>query len=540
MDDADKTSDIAISGVPLVPGFDRSIRTLTWIKVCLYVAALSTIACWALGIWAHVTGIEHLAVSFEGHEYSREAILFVVSLLVTFTNDALGYVHTIALRWALYREGRLEYNTNFRLFTSARTSFANRWYMNLLSTCMLILSYGCSSLLLVRMFPYPRMDEFLHMEMGDFPTSPSIGVNAMALMLLGLSLGVQALTALLCLRHHDTQIPTWSASPLANTLTALYGHSGLQHRPGRCMMSVTDLNSSPEARKPASKQPSLWKMRHAKWIVVFLWSLCVASFVWAAMMVKVINDDDPEGFDFDWSQVNVTQGENSTQVVTFYMNPDQNIYGSDITFSQSVQWICAIMFLCVVQGVQAIGLHCVELLVNMSRDEVLWQKARHERGASIRSEPLFAALTSWRTVVLTILKTVLHWLLGQSLVPFSFMVEDEPDQFVRGWFVFLISPSRLLLFAIVSAVTAAFTTLLAFWQIRSPQPAAWGNLQTLADLVDDWRTIDGNLWWGDKGNEDGTIRHAGTGYTPETVSKIDMEVYYAGTPRVGGKARKQP
>jgi hypothetical protein len=285
-------------------------------------------------------------------------------------------------------------------------------------------------------------------------------------------------------------------------------------------------------------------MRHAKWIVVFLWSLCFASFAWAAMMVKVINENGPDGFDFDWSQLDAEGYSWTGQFVTFYMSPEWNIPSAEIKFPIGVQLLFAILFLCLVQGVQALGLHCVELLVNMSRDEVLWQNARHEKGALIRSEPLLAALTSWRTVVLTTLKTLLHWLLGQCLVPYSQMVE-MPDIYgeagnLFAYFVFLISPTRLLVFAIVSVVTAAFTTLLAFWQIRSPQPAAWGNLQTLADLVDDWRTIDGNLWWGDKGNGDGTVRHAGTGYAPETVSKIDMEAYYAGTPRVAGKGRKQP
>lgn len=524
MDSCDDEKTPVTSVVPVIVGYDRSLRTVKWIKSSLYVAILCTLACWAIGCWAHITGAGNLMVELPYGEFGREAILFGVSLIVTFVNDALGYVHTVALRWALYREGKLEWNTNFRLFTSAKTSFANRWYMNMLATGMLTLSYACASLLLI------RSQETQSFVEGGEPREAT-GVNALALMLLGASILIQVILALLCLREYDTQIPTWSANPLANTLTALSGHSSVEHRPGRCMMPVTDKDTPAEAQKPAETQPTLWALRHVKWIVIFLWTLCFVNFIWAISMIKVsvkpLSPSSMASFRFEWTS-------EAFREVELYMTPNRNDSSLVWEFGPGTQMFLGILFLTSVQGVQALGLHCVELLVNMSRDEIVWQDARSRRGARVGKEPLLAALTSWRTVVLMILKTALHWLLGQSLVAYGVMAstpdiyDEYGDKIDLGFFSFSISPSRLLIYAAMSAVTAVFTTVLACWQIRSPQPAAWGHLQTLADLVDDWRTVDRRFWWGDKGVDADGVRHAGTCDAPDEVDELDMKAYYAG------------
>ncbi|KAI9375168.1 hypothetical protein BJX61DRAFT_495112 [Aspergillus egyptiacus] len=71
---------------------------------------------------------------------------------------------------------------------------------------------------------------------------------------------------------------------------------------------------------------------------------------------------------------------------------------------------------------------------------------------------------------------------------------------------------RLYVLSGVTAGAALFTTLLALWRPRGYQPACWGNLQTLADLVDEWCDWEGRLWWGEKGvvSPDREVWHAGT------------------------------
>ena len=527
---SDKEVNVAIN-IPRVPGFDNSARTVTLVKISICLAIASGIACWAIGAWVIAEGASHVLLMFEAGELTREAILFVISGIITVTNDALGYVHTVALRWALYREGRLEYNTNPRFFTSARTSFANRWYMNILSAAMLVLSYTCVSVLLIRSLGKLRdvsEDERTEEDGDDGVYGFGTGLSALPLALLGFSLFVQVLTAILCLRQHDTQLPTWTASPLANTLAALHGHSGLRRRPNRCMMPASEAKADSQPRKPVRRQPYLWSLRYVKWIVLFLWTLCIMAWAWTAAMIRLtitLPRIRKDSFSFQWTPLDEVLLDQSTTIQLSFFTTRNN------SFKPGMGIFLAILFLWLVQGIQALGLHCLELLVNMSRDENAWQQAGRYKGVLIGSPPLIAALTSWRMVSLTLLKTVIHWLLGQSFVPFAQMV---PGQMSNGdigtteFFVFRISPSRVLVFAILSSVAAMYGTFLAFWRVKSPQPAAWGHVQTLADLIDDWRTIDGKIWWGDKGsNEVSGYRHAGTSYSREKVGKLDMAALYA-------------
>src|SRR5258708_39056469 len=58
---------------------------------------------------------------------------------------------------------------------------------------------------------------------------------------------------------------------------------------------------------------------------------------------------------------------------------------------------------------------------------------------------------------------------------------------------------------IALSIFACFFTLVTLRRPRGPQPAAYGHLQTLANLVDEWSPV---MWWGHK--EDGVpYCHAG-------------------------------
>jgi len=75
----------------------------------------------------------------------------------------------------------------------------------------------------------------------------------------------------------------------------------------------------------------------------------------------------------------------------------------------------------------------------------------------------------------------------------------------------------------------AFTCLLTFMALRrprGPQPATYGHLQTLANLVDEWSPV---MWWGHK--EDGIpYCHAGT---VQNSSCILMMIFTLGLPPQG-------
>jgi hypothetical protein len=61
----------------------------------------------------------------------QEFLPLLMNTLVTLHNETVGYIQTVSLRWALQREGKLEFNSNLRLFSRARSAAANSWYLNL-------------------------------------------------------------------------------------------------------------------------------------------------------------------------------------------------------------------------------------------------------------------------------------------------------------------------------------------------------------------------------------------------------------------------
>jgi hypothetical protein len=193
--------------------------------------------------------------------------------------------------------------------------------------------------------------------------------------------------------------------------------------------------------------------------------------------------------------------------------------------SFAVQIILGILFTCAIQCTQTIGLHCIELIVNMSRDEATWRQAYlRSRGASLASHGFVEASSSLPNLVLFSSKAILHWLLGQCLMV-SFIYSGSS----QGNYSFDMVYMRVFIYGCIVTVLAIFTTYLVVRRPHGPQPAAWGHFQTLADLIDDW-SLDpvGRLWWGDKGVSDDGIRHAGTSMRREELGDIMMDAVYAG------------
>jgi hypothetical protein len=65
-----------------------------------------------------------------------------------------------------------------------------------------------------------------------------------------------------------------------------------------------------------------------------------------------------------------------------------------------------------------------------------------------------------------------------------------------GYYLINMFYGPIFVYTIIAALFTAFITFLAFKHPRGPQPATWGSIQTLANLVDDWETDDaGRFWW---------------------------------------------
>ncbi len=104
----------------VLPNYDRDAASAKTSAMILYLAWFVIAACLTLSIYIIVSdGENHLFRKIALPEAGSEGLAFIVNILVTILTDSMGFVHASSLRWALYREERLEFNTNVRLFTSA-------------------------------------------------------------------------------------------------------------------------------------------------------------------------------------------------------------------------------------------------------------------------------------------------------------------------------------------------------------------------------------------------------------------------------------
>lgn len=465
--------------------------------------------------------------------YFGEVLSLIVNLIFTGCLEGLAYIHTTSLRWALYEENRLESNTNLRLFTSARLINPNKWYINTLMAVSLIVCYSSTSLIFLNL-PLGNLGSGGNPEYGEEYLDGFDGllnvVNPVALC--GLFLGILShlVVATWCMLSNLRCIPTWSSNPLTNTLAALHIRR-LHRHPDRCIMALDQKMVETKPTQPYSRQKSLRRsIPSADRITILVWSLGLLGIVWGVSVVllatsivkKSLDPHNSHGslmFQFSWSPTYSYLGiEGSTpdNAITVPMSHRANT-------PLWLQCLLALLFVSAIQGVTTLCLVCVELLVNVTRDEQCWRKAANlssgSHGAQLNTNSVKFALQSWEYLILFLMKTILHWLLGQSIHP-SF----GPDT-IRFDMVYI----RIFATSIIFTTLAIFVTFLVFRKFPGPQPAAWGHLQTLADMIDDWNVDKkGRFWWGDKGVDSNGLRHAGTNSNSERLGDIDPNALYGG------------
>lgn len=533
------------AGDDSLPPFDASEHTSTTSIIAIGSGTAFSLVCIIVSIVSFVKNpIGHLAeLKYRRvvlRSTSFEAFSLLINLALTFVTDSLSFVHSVSLRWALADEGRLEFNTSIRLLTSSWRSGPNKWWVNTISLGTLMLCYGATSVLFVSSIEDTSVEPSATITNDVCVCCRGMCTNMVALVSLGIGLAVQTAVAAWCLlasrrtdTHGQTAIPTWSTNPLNATLTAL--HRGLiSHRDGRCMLSAHRRDAPVDGGVfPSSRQDFVRSVHRAvRYVVFFLWGLAVAAVAWP-IIIALLDERYYGGPRFSWMPDNWS-------AVVLAMSPAENIgqgnraQTAGAYFSFPAELVLGVLFVTTIQALQTAGLHFIELLVNLSRDEAAWRQATSKRGATYLSEPFWAAATSWENWVLFIAKSVLHWFIGQSLfAQVGTVVTKAGDK--KGAMFIIMSWSRLTVYAICAIFMAAFATYLALRKPRGTQPAAWGHLQTLADLVDDWTTNkDGRFWWGDKTGllaapgETDVVRHAGMRDERVKLKAISMDCAYAG------------
>ncbi|KAJ5458071.1 hypothetical protein N7475_009459 [Penicillium sp. IBT 31633x] len=511
------------------PTVDTASSTRYGCIAAIATGVILSLFCLISGTYILVTEKRKLGILVTLSSAGQETVTLAINVVLALCTDGMMFVHSASLRWALYREQRLEFNTNIRLFTSSKKFGPNKWYINVIALACLVLSYAASSVLFMSA-PLLVYD----------PTRshPPTLISATALVALGLGLIGQALIAIWCLVS-SRNIPTWSSNPL-NTALAVLQKGDLTHRPGRCMLSVHQKHAPNQPTDPMKRQGNMFGVqRIVRYIIAVMWILAVLAIAWPTAIAALLKswareaisyDAGPEAecwkFSFQWFPNSYGCYENQ---VTLALSPAMNDdLKYDLDFSYGTQTVLCVLFVCLIQASQTIALHCLELLVNLSRDEGVWRRAYSEKkeasGTQRATDPFRAAVSSWENIIQFISKAVMHWIIGQSLIP-SIMEGDYDSSHPAIQFQMIYS--RLFVYAILAVFLAAFGTYLASKRPQGNQPAALGNLQTLVDLIDDWKTDkNGRMWWGDKTeSEDSEVRHAGTCYEKTELGPIRIAKY---------------
>ena len=473
-------------------------------------------------------------------QFAANILPILVNIALTIVFDCINYIPAVFLRWALWDEGRLDFAANPRLLTRTKKHFCSSWYLNIASMAALVIAYGATSIVFYKITIIGLLDNRDHLT--DLPFSgPRYGVdfNGWGSIGLGLGLMIQCMISTLCFLSR-AKVRTWSSNPLAIARACLTEeYSGkpsasgevleLPHAHPRFARVATvnshnsqatsvGFSSTYTSKKPqtivteisASSSTSLRSVSIAHGIlslprpkhepmkdfrartyrfVIAIWILFGIFVIGTIVIAVAAYKTDALSRAYMESVANIPNHPTTTDYWESYGQVDGAFCKT--SWTQRRDWL-ALIIQCVELAIVLVGLHCAELLVHLARDEVIWRKS-----ATIGSSPdtgsLIAGIPCIPYWALFIFKVLVPWTFGQG--------------FDSNCLVFAsLLPIIVLTFLfLLLAVFAEFTVR------RRPsgfQPPTYGNIRTLASLVDEWQHK--KIFWGDKGEVADLIRKAGS------------------------------
>ncbi|KAJ4476603.1 hypothetical protein J3R30DRAFT_3704085 [Lentinula aciculospora] len=476
-----------------------------------------------------------------------ELMRLAFTIVYTFCDESIGFIHSVTQRSTLAthstqssqgftiqrRRRALQFNTNLRFFTAPRdenigTFHPNGTLCNAVMALLHILAYSSLSLSKLT-FTATICSENLGPNRCQDGGWESFCVSAIPILALGVSIVLQASIALAGI--HCTRILTWNSSPLLS-LAAILREGQVTRVPGRCMCGVLDIKGSTTDRhpkKPSPIQPSAWKShRGIRRIIRALWVSVLICGAWGGIIVAAWHKDTQSVSNLD------TPGLESWAFIPTN-NSNAFVFGPSFTGSplSPSSWIICYVALIVAQGALAFALHCSEMIVNVLRDEHIWRLAVSKNGTK-PANPILGVFNFWPTNVLRLAKFFLHWVFGfcltlQGTIAYLGDPEDPHDDTfdTQSSLQVIMRSVQTWYLMFFLALFCMFVTILALHHPRGPQPAAYGHIQTLANLIDDWAP-DTTIWWGHKEGE-GTYDEGGETGSEEDRDRDRKVVHHAGT-----------
>jgi hypothetical protein len=455
----------------------------------------------------------------------------VLNICLTLVFDAMNYIPATTLRWALWQERRLEYNSNPRLFTGARHFTPNSLYVNVLSSIALILGYGGVSVLTSNVYIVGTASQ--NSSLADEKVTGqryALDFNAWGLVGLGSALIVQSIICSSCVYFGNSIVQTWSSNPLSTAracaATAMEDNPALSSRSSQLTLQTRSTSSTfntlskkwankavtPSTRYlldgleptiPQMKQPSARLLvKPARRLTNSIWVVLGGICVWLLIVGIIGKRTQTCKSSFVlWSNYRTDFYSYFTSYCQVGIDYHINAYHN------RRDWLGLI----IQSGALAIitlGLHCGEMLTEVTRDEAIWRKLT-TTGANPDAGAMSEGVTNWQCWVLFGFKSITPWVFGYAL------------QCNLSVWMNLIPISFLLFLFILLGLFAEF---LIRYNPKGPQPATYGDIRALVSFIDDWDHA--RLFWGDKGVNTNGTRIAGT--AGQRLAELDMKALYTG------------
>ncbi|KAJ4306765.1 hypothetical protein N0V88_000132 [Collariella sp. IMI 366227] len=224
---------------------------------------------------------------------------------------------------------------------------------------------------------------------------------------------------------------------------------------------------------------------HVRKILILLWTLPILSGIWGGGVYGYLLKGPKNGvFGRSWSFLPVFTGSTDANCSTRQCTDGTSILNVGWTSKGDAGTVGAVFLITAFQSIVTLALHCAELLVNLSRDEKVYRALIGPRGTNSHYNSVLAAFTSWQTLFLFALKAGVHWMFGLAInLQFQLGVNMHPPQ--------------IFYFGAFSLAAALFGLVLSLHQPKGYLPVAFGHIQTIADVVDEW-SDSGCMFWGEK------------------------------------------
>ncbi|KAK0712135.1 hypothetical protein B0H67DRAFT_555982 [Lasiosphaeris hirsuta] len=445
-------------------------------------------------------------------EFTMVALPLILQMLITVISGCFESIHSTTLRWALWHEGRLRYNSNLRLFTSSKRNGPNKWPANVVALIGLVLVYGGASVMIfpvsVTAIVTSTGPDGLQLDynVDAIEVRNGIDFNGWGLAGLGAGLLLQSIISTWALLD-SAYVGTWNGNPLATARACKILHDTMRdpHESTTSLShSYSDMELLPSPHQPHpqlkpslpvfTQPPALSLLPTTRTFTNLLWAtftfLALTTLTVALLASRPSATRSSRGASTSLLFVQRFAGHSSPWYIFQFFGIVEAVYNRN-PYGTRMEYV-GLLIQCAALCIPMFGLHVAELLSQMQRDETIWRRAAGE-GVDPDSSLILQGARNWESWVVFLSKSVVPWIFG-----------------------FAVSCNRNIYFATLPMVAVAtvflalglFAEYLIRVRPKGSQPATYGNVLALVELVDDWGHE--RVFWGDKGVYEGEVRRAGT------------------------------